>query len=233
MLKMLSPLCDVHFILGQHVLEDDAYAKFYAEQGGLKIMDNGLHERDVPLTTAELREAALLCNPTVVVAPDFRKDASATYEAYVEARERWKHDPWKVACAIQGKDETSRLELFMGVRSTAHMICFPYKENRFEWFQQLLVRIPKHVKWPPLVHLFGVSTFQELYDFNEVFAELKMSDRVSVDTGKPIKWGLQNKEFKDGMNMQGAGLMDLKTKAPSAEQLCNVLFNIAYLRKFL
>jgi hypothetical protein len=233
LLPIVSNLCDVDFILAQVVLDDDDYGKFYSNSTRFKIMDNGFHERGEPMTCVELKEAALLCKPDVIIAPDWYGDRARTFEGFKEAKRRI-GDVAKIGTIMQGKDVTERMEFFNAVRPETYLLGFPYRaKDRFAWFLDLVQRTPKYVPWPPKIHLFGVSTLAELADFAELCRDKNISDRVSVDTAKPIKFGLAKEAIDEKTELQGKGLIDHKAGVPDAEQLANIFYNIAFMRKYM
>lgn len=232
-LPIIAPLCDVDFILAQMVMDDDSYAKFYYDSKRFKIMDNGFHERGEPMTCVELKEAALLCKPDVIIAPDWYGDRARTYDGFKEAKRRI-GDVAKIGTILQGKDTIERLEFFNAIRPETYLLGLPYRaKDRLSWFLDLVARTPKYVAWPPKIHLFGVSSLLELQDFSRVFDDLHITERCSVDTSKPIKFGLANECIEETTNLQGKGLIDHGVTGLTPEQLCNIYYNIAFMRKYM
>jgi hypothetical protein len=236
-LTALSPLCDGDFAIAHQVLEDKYYADFYQDQsksGRFVVLDNGFHELGRSLTPPELLEAATRINPSIVIAPDRLGDQKFGLEQFFETVNIFPPEIG-VGCVIAGTNPAERAEMFMKVKAHAKMLCFPYREPRFEWFSDLLLKIPSYIQWPARIHLLGVSEFWELKAFRDKFAELNIDPRrISVDTSKPIKFGIQRTRFSEKISsLRGAGpLAEIATKANS-ECMADVLYNIAYLRKFL
>lgn len=235
-LKPLSPLFDGDFAIAHQILEDKYYAEFYAEQskkGRFVILDNAFHELGHPLTPQELLEAADRIKPTIVIAPDKIGDQHFTLVKFFETLEVMPPEIG-VGVVIQGVSPAERAEMFMKTVKRAKMLCLPFKEPRFEWFCDLLEKIPKHIQWPPRLHLLGVNELWELKAFRDKIAELGISPRlVSIDTSKPIKYGILRQRLKEDTVLRGAGpLAELEKKADS-KCMEDVLYNIAFLRRYL
>jgi hypothetical protein len=236
-LKSLSPLCDGDFALAQLVLNDKTYEEFYKEQsrlGRFVVLDNGFHELGHPLSPMELVEAATRINPTIVIAPDKLGDQRFGLEQFFETL-KVMPPQFGVGLCLAGVSPAERAEMFMKTTQHCKMLCLPFKENRFEWFCDLLVKIPKYIQWPPRIHLLGVNELWELKAFRDKFDELGIaSTRTSVDTQKPIKWGIHRKRISTDIATlrTGEALKELEKQANS-ECMPDVLYNIAFLRKFL
>lgn len=236
-LEYLSPLCDGDFALAQLVLEDKYYADFYRDQskkGRFVIMDNGFHELGRPLSPPELLEAASRIQPSIVIAPDRLGDQRFGLEQFGETLKVMPPEVG-VGIVIQGVSPAERAEMFMKTVKHAKMLCLPFKEPRFEWFMDLLQKIPKYVQWPPRIHLLGVNEFWELKAFRDQFAALGIEPtRISVDTSKPIKFGILRKRFVSDIDtLRGTGSLDELARKATSECMSDILYNIAFLRKFL
>jgi len=73
---------DIHFVLAQRVLSDEKYRQFYRRSRKFKILDNGAFERDEPLPTNAIFEAAKAIRADEIIAPDFpRENPSKTLKA--------------------------------------------------------------------------------------------------------------------------------------------------------
>lgn len=236
-LPAISPLCDGDFAIAHQVLEDKYYADFYHEQGKngrFVILDNGFHELGRPLSPHELLEAVHRIKPSIVVAPDRLGDQRFGLEQFGETL-RVMPPEIGVACVIAGVSPAERAEMFMKVKGHAKMLCFPFREPRFEWFCDLLLKIPRYIQWPPRIHLLGVNEFWELKAFRDKFAEEQIDPRrISVDTSKPIKFGIERKRFTEKIDtLRGIGALAELEKKATSECMTDVMYNIAYLRKFL
>lgn len=236
-LPVLSPLFDGDFAIAHQVLEDKVYSEFYAHQskkGRFVILDNAFHELGVPLTAKELLEAATRISPTIVISPDKIGDQRFTMHQFFETLEVMPPEIG-VGVVIQGVSPAERTEMFMKTVKHAKMLCLPFKEPRFEWFCDLLEKIPKYVQWPPRLHLLGVNELWELKAFRDKISELGIPPRlVSVDTCKPIKFGILRKRLKEDIeSLRGAGPLSSLVEKADSKCMEDVLYNIAFLRKYL
>lgn len=236
-LPTLSPLTDIDFALAQQVLEDGYYANFYAEQakaGRFVILDNGFHELGHPLSPPELVRAADLIKPSVVIAPDRLGDQHFGIKSFFETLEVMPQEIG-VACVLAGVSPAERAEMFMKVVKHTPMLCLPFKEARFEWFCDLLLKIPKYIQWPPRIHLLGVNELWELKAFRDKFEEKGIpSRRVSVDTSKPIKFGIKRQRLtKEIETLRGLGSLETLRREAKAECMADIMYNIAFMRRFM
>jgi len=236
LMKDLTPLCDLDFCLAQVVLDNPDYAGFYeaqAKAGRTVIMDNGFHELGHPLTAQELCVACDRVKPTHVIAPDWLDKPKETLEAYFEFRGILPQGTG-IAVVLQGTSPAERADFFMKACKSAEMLCLPFKRPRFEWYCDLLEKIPRYVMWPPRIHLLGVNELWELKAFRDKFTEQGIPDkRVSVDTSKPIKFGLQGKRFTADLPLRGAGVLPQPKTRPAYDRMSDICYNIAFLRKYL
>jgi len=232
LLQKMSELVDLDFVLAQLVLEDPAYAEFFRKSSRFKIMDNGFHERGEPLSLTELQEAATLCNPGVVIAPDWLGDAQKTYEGFKAAKEKFA-GRWRLGTVLQGKDREERISFFNAVRSDTHLLCLPFRSERYNHFSELVEATPKHIRWPPRIHLLGMKSLQETQLFSTLFDDLGISHRTSIDTGKLIKFGLANECIDEFTALRGRGMLDHSIASFTAEQFANTFYNVAFARKYM
>lgn len=232
LLPTISGLVDLDFILAQLVLEDKEYAEFFRNSKRFKILDNGFHETGQPLSLTELQEAAKLCNPDVLIAPDWLGDASRTYEGLVAAKKKFSGQ-YKLGTVLQGKTREERLSFFNAVRQDTYLLCLPFKSDRFEHFRELVQSTPKYIQWPPKIHLLGMKSLQETRLFADLFDDLGISHRTSIDTGKLVKFGLAKDCITEYTELRGKGLIDHATKDVTAEQMANIFYNVAFARKFM
>lgn len=235
-LETLSPLMDYDFAIAHQVLEDEFYANFYREQaakGRFVVLDNGFHELGHPLSAPELVAAADRIRPSVVIAPDRLGDMRFSLDSFDELRHIL---PPEYGCGIvvQGVSPAERAELFMKTMKHAKMLCFPFREPRFEWFCDLLEKIPKYIQWPPRIHLLGVNELWELKAFREKFDEIGIeSKRVTIDTSKPVKFGVKGIRMSEDIVLRGIGALSEVEKKAASTHIPDVLYNIAFLRKYL
>lgn len=235
-LEELSPLCDGDFALAHLVLQDEHYAEFYASQskkGRLVVLDNSMHELKNPLSVPEILSAAERIRPSFVVAPDKLGDPKFTYDQFqLMVSENRKHG-FRLAVVLCGTNTAERSQFFMDTRQYADMLCLPFREPRLDWLSELLRAVPKHVAWPPFIHLLGVNELIEIPLINNLLDVAGWPrDRRSVDTAKPWKWALKGKRLSDLDSVRGAGMWD-HTKELGVDAKSRAFYNIAYLRTFL
>jgi hypothetical protein len=190
---------------------------------------------NMPLSVPELLEAAKRISPTWVIAPDFRKDAERTLIAYRDMKRLNKGAAEKIGVALQGADVTEIVLLFSAVRDTS-LLCFPYKEDRMLWMRTLLEKHPPHLhSWPQYLHLFGMSTYEDLAWWSEIARLYGQYFQISVDTAKPIKWGVERKRMAFELSPRHSHVASAtihQLKDLDEKQLSAIFYNIAYLRNF-
>lgn len=235
-LSEFSTLTDGDFALAHLVLEDKIYAQFYTDQakrGRYVVLDNSMHELPAPLSVGEILEAADRIKPSFVIPPDKLGDVKFTYDQFDLFRKENLRHGHRLAAVLCGSNGAERSMFFQNVRPYIDMICFPFREPRYDWFLELTASIPKHVTWPPFIHLLGVNTLEELLVWNNFLDTINWPrDRRSVDTNKMVKWGLKNKRLSTLESLRGAGPLDFNSKMDPS-QMVDTLYNIAYIRKFL
>jgi hypothetical protein len=235
-LAELSALTDGDFALAHLVLEDKAYAQFYKDQGRkgrMVILDNSMHELPESLSIGEILEAADRISPSFVIPPDKLGDVTFNYTQFELFRKANLTKGHRLAAVMCGSNAAERSMYFTNIRTYIDMLCFPYREPRYDWFIELQMTIPKHVAWPPYLHLLGVSSLEELTVWNAYLDKVEWPrKRRSVDTNKMVKWGMKNKRLDKMDSLRGAGPLDFSAKLDVSQQL-DTIHNIAYIRKFL
>lgn len=235
-LEELSPLCDLDFALAHLVLNDKEYAQFYADQrkaGRRVVLDNGMHEMGKPLSVGELIEAAKRINPSVVCPPDKLNDGPFTYESFHAMRKHPGYGHWDLGMILQGDIRQDRIAFFTDACKYSFTLFLPFRKPRMEWVLELVQALPAHFNWPPFMHLFGMSTFEELEWFSGFGRRHNWpSSRIHMDTGKPIKWAIAGKKMSDLEVLRGGGQLDHSAKLDVA-QMNRALYNIALLRSHM
>jgi hypothetical protein len=222
-----SPLCDFDFALAHRVLEDEKYAEFFADRpkGRELILDNSMHELGgVPMAAVELGEAAKRCRADYVCAPDQLGQMKKNYAWFVETH-RLLGNQFMIATVLTGNDFIERNWFLANVRQ-ASLMCLAFRTPRFDWFLEHNEQLRRWAR----IHLFGVNDLYELIRFRHYSAW-----KWSVDTGKPIKWGVQKEHLdrKDGVRGAPLPSLDLlSVRNLNCAQTEAVLWNIAYLRRF-
>jgi hypothetical protein len=199
-LPLLSAYTDSDFVLAHRVLEDPDYASFHEQRAANRelILDNSFHELGVALPIRDLLEAADRVNADYVIAPDKLGDPIWTAEQFLNLyqAQKWRRGKaYGLAVVMQGATFVER-RTFMATVRAADMLCLPFRAPRIEWFVEHEKEIRHHWR---RIHLLGVN---ELTEFRRFFL-LSTSDfwagtAWSVDTAKPVKWGMSG-EFLDSV----------------------------------
>jgi hypothetical protein len=232
-LDVFTYITDLDFVLAHRVLEDEAYARWFERRpdGRELILDNSVHELGHPMSGEDLGKAAARCRADRVIAPDCLGEPGQNVSWFAETVESLGgfYDVTGVLC---GRNPTERHSILNIFAANSKMLCLPFREPRLEWFREqedVIVRNFTHV------HLLGVSTLEELWEFSKV-AERHLKTVFSVDTAKPFKAALEGRRLDDGTSLRGLptsskdllGLSDL-----SDETLALVHKNIEILRTYL
>lgn len=215
-IKEFLPLTDFPFGLA-HLMDEHP---FYAAQMEGCLLDNGMYEnRDRPLSIDELLEAARLCRPTAIIAPDWMDDGARTAAAASVMLEkvRFQRVKFTIGAVVQGDSLTERLQCFSILqRLGCSPICFPFRTPRKETIRHLHERDAfEEDGW---YHLLGLSAIHEL--------TWQFLGRWSIDTGKPFK-GVR---LDDEGPIRGLGRLDLEHTLKD-DEIKSALYNIAYMRK--
>jgi hypothetical protein len=242
LLDDISPLCDFDFCLAQEVINDEKYASHYhrakdntfldGETPGLRevFMDNGFHELGRPLSCHELLDAAKKINPTFVISPDRIDDMSFTFKQYEICKDVFKGVNAIPIPVLTAAPELDQKSFIMNVQD-APILCLPFRRPRLDWLKFHRDTIAQYFD---RIHLLGVSTLDELDEIGDLCAEAYI--HVSVDTGKPIKWGLMGNRFNELSSLRHAPIHSSKMatlESVTSLQLSNIYWNVAYLRRYL
>ena len=232
LLNDLSPLCDFEFCLAQET-DNEEYVDFYKNAtekiGRPCIMDNGFHELGRPLSVLELFAAANKVNPTYVIAPDMLDDLKWTFAEWKKCVHVFRDSAVKVAPVLVDAPELDQKSFILNVEGD--MLCLPFRRPRLDWYKFHRGEIRK--KFTHL-HLLGINTLQELEEFSQLGYEDGL--QLSVDTAKPVKWGLLQQRLLNLESIRHApihssGLIGVENV--SQEQMGTICWNIAYLRRYL
>jgi hypothetical protein len=230
-LRVWTSRTDLDFVLAHRVLEDGTYAEFHAnrEKGRELILDNSMHELGHPLPVKDIIHAARAVKANYVIPPDklgypdFNLDQFWSMVSSVRGE-------FPLAPVVCGHTQAERLSFIEEVSEHASMICLPYREARFDWYQELSEAFSN---WDR-IHLLGVNTLGELHSFAMISeCDPARPRRWSVDTAKAIKWGVEMRGIDDGDSLRHASLsskdlLDLRELNPA--QLMYVNHNIEILR---
>lgn len=199
--KRFTKLTDFDFVLAHKVLEDKSYARYLAnrERSRMLLLDNSMHELGQPLPVKDLARAASACRATFVVAPDKLGEPQKNLEWFEETYTELyaKH---RLAVTLAGHTADEREKYLHTVRHRAEMICLPFREPRWDWFLEQ----KKNLNWCFRIHLFGVSELAELRNFAEQSRTPGNRWSFSVDTTKPIKWGMKGQLLSDLKSLRGS-----------------------------
>jgi len=230
MLETLSPYTELDFALAHQVLQDPVYRDHYfARRPGRElILDNSVHELGAPLSIPELLHASEAVHADYLISPDKLEDSDWTidqYNALYAAGRRV-----KLAAVLTGntlEDRVKHLSRILG----APMLCLPYRRPRIEWFFEQLETITR--TWNR-IHLLGVSSIAELRAWIWI-ADRFPNIRFSVDTSKPIKWGLLGRSLDTNESIRHAPVSSTQLLgARSVEsQRIAIHENILFLRSIL
>lgn len=194
---------DFNFLLAHKVLDDAAYRQEYGDGG---VLDNGQYELGEPLDIRRLHIAERMCKPEMVIAPDWLGERERTMAAYKEASTLLTSE---VGGVVQGKDILDMLKCYGELlKEGCHYICLPFRLERVELMQ--LITTQKLLSEDVWYHFLGLKSMAEL---RQILA-LDMP-YTSIDTSKPIKAALHNKDLDDDLR----GLSVPWSSVLSAEQV--------------
>jgi hypothetical protein len=204
---------DIHMVLAQVALRDEAYRKFYKGQRKYKILDNGLFEEGVGLKGKDLVEAAIAIGADEVILTDVlfkgKETTYATIEAYEQFVVRGKQDQFAFMAVPQGESIEEWVSSYatlsclpwlktIGLSKLSIPHCWdqPIAEARCECLSHLLnedlfARNKNH-------HLLGGSNhvLQELRYYNQTEIGLHVS---SIDTSAPYFYGVSKLRLTDDL----------------------------------
>lgn len=219
---------DLDFVLAHRVLEDPVYARFYAERSASRelILDNSMHELGHPLPVSDLVAAAKLVAADYVIPPDRLGEPETNLSWYLDARDAFAGTSHKVGAVLCGRTFDERFMYLQEVRD-APMLLLPFREPRLDWFFEQKSQIQRF----PRIHLLGVNELVELWNFNQVAGA-----NWSVDTAKPIKWGIERQLISERTSLRGAPMKSkdlLDVYGLSTQQILHITENVSYLRRFI
>lgn len=223
---------ELDFVLAHKVLEDSAYASFFAGRphGRELILDNSMHELGHPLPVSDLRAAASACRANYVVAPDRLGEPEWNIVQFRETRKAFEGSRIGIGVVLSGRSYEERKRYTIEVCG-ADMLLLPYRENRLLWYLELQDLINSLFS---RVHLLGVSTREDLQLFAAISkGGLRTSTKWSVDTAKPFKHGFANAHMADFDNWRGGALTSkdlLNVTSLTLQQELVIKANIDYVR---
>lgn len=234
----LDRLGDLGFALAHKVLEDKKYRDWYrkSSDGREVILDNSMHELKEPLPLEDVVAAADLIEADYLIAPDRLKEPEWTLDQFLRTERHASKagSCVEVTAVLCGRTREEREDFLDHIVGKTDMICLPYRENRLAWFREHYDEIAPCFD---RIHLLGMSEFDELRMWVEIAREAPDLD-ISVDTSKPIKWGLARKLLSemraDGRSLRHAPIESadlLNMSCIPIPPLSFVTDNIIYLRR--
>ena len=215
------PLTDFPFLLAQHVLDSKYPDSLY---GLNSILDNGVYELDAPLPDTDIIEAAKICQPISVIAPDYPDDMRAT----IGAAARFRGALYKafgdevcpeVGAVVQGKNLSERIHCATVLFAAKFApICFPFRTPRAATLAELATQNFFREDWT--YHLLGLSDLVELH--------WNLPGYWSIDTSKPFK-GVRLDKTE---SIRGHGRLDIDQKLTLIQREI-ACWNIAYMRRIV
>jgi len=234
LLPEIQPLADFDWILAHLVLKDKAYADFYSNSTRFKVLDNSVNELLQPLGLDEIKRAASIVKPNLVVPPDFLGDAEKTQQSLIEAQKVFGRGT--LLPVVQGSDLQGVIEYVDYLLNLGyHQLAVPYdilstrtdelskmSFNRSRVVHKILGRASLGAE----VHLLGFTTFTELSNYNGFQVR-------SIDTGSPVSNGMYGLYFgRDELMSKQHPTFEVMEVAPGIYWDA-IYYNIAYLRKEL
>jgi hypothetical protein len=238
-LPQWAPLTDLDFVLAHKVLGDQVYADFFRNRpkGRELILDNSMHELGHPLKVKDLLEAANRVRADFVIPPDRLGEVEQNIAWTIETGIAFRHSQTKIAPVMCGRTPEERKEVRSGY-AVYPMICLPFREPRADWYHEHLEACIAQTEnlWMR-IHLLGVNEMSELRLFRHL-SEVNHGQVWSVDTAKPIKWGIEGHDLQDmdagGISLRGAKLSSkdlLDLDMVSGDAFCSITENLAYLKR--
>lgn len=236
LLKSIQPLADFDFILTHLVLKDKAYAKYYSESTRYKILDNSTNENLQPCSLKDIKKAADIVKPNLVVAPDFLGNSKSTISALEESLTVFGWE--KVLPVVQGDCEFGVLKCLKAIIDRGlNSVAVPYdiccrRTDSLETMASMRLQIVNSIiRKVPIgfhIHLLGLTTLEELGNHNTGWVK-------SLDTGSPIMHGLYGLQFgKDSLMNKAAPTYNRMLGRPTGiKEKSLMLYNIAYLRRVM
>lgn len=216
-LHQFTPLTDFDFVLAHLVNENTTYRNFYADQrlkGREVWLDNSLIELGYPLSKTEMLNAALLCNATHIIPPDWPEDPDKTCKTAIEMKGKG----YKIIGVIHGRYDTQRMILHE-YKQNDIIPSLPFRGDR-SWYNS---------QKDGAIHFLGMNSLKEIVDQHP----------SSIDTKLPIKLALQNKMINNDFDKKseeytyGSQPFDLIETNLDSQQISLACYNIMKVRAAL
>lgn len=236
LLTGIQPLGDFDFALTHLILKDKVYAQYYKDSTRFKILDNSTNEKLKPCSLQDIKRAADIIKPDLVVAPDFLGNSKATIAALEDFIKVFSRE--KTLPVVQGETTMGVLKcLKASMNFGLNCIAVPYdiccqREDSLEHMAETRVRVVNAIiREVPIgfkIHLLGMTTLEELGQHNRSWV-------TSVDTGSPILHGLNELRYgRDSLLDKTLPTYNKMVKFTSYKRhMSSIYYNLAYLRKLL
>jgi len=238
MLKDIQPLADYDFILTHLVLSDEKYAEWFRKSENYKILDNSTNELLEPCSIEDIQKASEIVKPDLIVAPDYLGDYLRTQLALFEILKIW--TTYEILPVVQGetlKDCTTCLHFIRHLGFDRVAVPYDITLNRESSLEKLgetrpmVVDIANDMGFNR-IHLLGFTTLNELWEYRLGFPGHL---RWSIDTGKPIMYGMQERSLDAvDRDIQGDPTLVKMDHTPAGfldSKMAMVYKNIALLRR--
>lgn len=233
LLDIVQPYADFYFALTHLVLKDPEYARFYGEGFDKElILDNGTNELLEPCSLEDIKLAADLINPDIIIAPDYLGDDASTIAGLDAAVDLFGKD--RVMPVIQGQTEDGVVKCADEIKKRGfNWVAVPYdilcsRDDSIEKMAEERSHLVRYLsrRTFSLIHLLGLTTLEELSEYRDI-RQVK-----SIDTGSPVMHGLKGIRFgRDELLDKRKPTLDRMDSDGNHED--EVLYNIGYLKGIL
>lgn len=210
-IKQLKANQDFDFTLAQHWITSELYRSSY-DPGS--VMDNGAYETGQPMEIRDLRRAASLARPSVVIAPDWINDNKRTRAAYKQAMPAFDCEVAAVVCGPTVEDMCDDVKYYLD--QSVDILAFPFRLDRLACITIMEYELKESDVW---IHLLGAKSLGEV----QAIRTLVKDFNTSVDTSKPIKAAIYEKGVYD--DLRGYGHLVLQDRLDEAT-LHRCVFNM-------
>ena len=236
------PLGDFNFALAKEVLKSDRLVQYYKSSKKICYLDNSTNEELKPCSIQELKKAAYLIQPDLVVSPDFLGDSQRTLDILPEATDAF--GKGGLLPVVQGNSLENVLRCAKGIwESSFSSIAVPYDTivgrsapiGDMARVRSLVVRSLAEMGFSR-IHLLGLTSLEELIYY--WFDPHTRQCIESLDTGGPVLLGLRKYRYPTELSYKTTPTLKLMNAVDSEsrytdEQRSLVFWNIAFLRTLL
>jgi len=226
-LEWIQPFADFDWILTKEYKENEAYREYYKQSTNFKYVDNSVNEELEPCSLEDIKEVFDDCGGNLVVAPDWLGNNVQTLEGYMDAVKLFGKE--RVVGVLQGKTYE---EILGCLNFYGNLVAVPYDIMSVRtdppWLMGMrrnlvVAKIPQQYK----VHLLGFTSLEELEYYRS------MPNVISIDTGIPVKLGLEELDIMDPLESKATPTYKQMEEIPvNQERLTAIYRNLAILRKY-